>query len=102
VLTLPRTPSATELVELTFAEVRRAAAPLPAVCGYLLECLHDLGRSLPAEVREDPAIDAALRDQARLVLDGATRADLLPADLDGIREAHDRFFGPARCRLPTT
>lgn len=92
-LVLLRTPSAAELVELTFAEVRRAAAPLPAVGVYLLECLHDVRRSLPAEVREDPEIAGALAEQARLVVEGAARADLLDPDLAGVRAAHDRYFG---------
>jgi uncharacterized membrane protein len=93
VLLLPRTPTAADLVALTFAEVRRAAVALPAVCGYLLESLHELHRSLPAEVREDPVVATALREQARLVVDGAAAAEPLPADLALVRETHDRLFG---------
>lgn len=93
VLVLPHTPTSPQLVEMTFAEVRRAAAPLPAMCGYLLECLRDVRGSLPAEAREDREIDAALREQARLVVEGAAGADLLDTDLAGVREAHDRYFG---------
>lgn len=93
VLLLPRTPAAADLVALTFAEVRRAAAALPAVCGYLLECLHDLHHSLPPELREDPVVATALREQARLVVDGAAAAEPLPADLALVRETHDRLFG---------
>lgn len=81
------------LVELAFGEIRRTAAGLPTVCTYLLEALHLLHESLLDTGHPDRA--SALRLQAELVLAGAERADLLPADLEEVRAAHRRRFGAA-------
>ena len=78
------------LVELAFDEVRRTAAPLPTVCTYLLEALHLLHDAALAADR--PALALHLRRQADLVLAGAEHADLLAADRDVVRAAHERRF----------
>lgn len=88
---LAHTPTPVELVELTFTEVRQAAAPLPDVCVYVLECLHLVRRTLEG-APVDPAVAAALDAQAHLVLAGAEQAGPLPADLARVRRAHDRHF----------
>ncbi|MEX2627791.1 MAG: DUF2254 domain-containing protein [Ilumatobacteraceae bacterium] len=86
-LILPEAPTHHDLVELCFDEVRRAAAPHPAVCIYLLEALrllHESTRSSDAR--------AAIRAQARYVVAGCAAAGLLPTDLDAVRAAHGSRF----------
>ena len=85
------------LVDLAFDEIRRTAAPLPTVCAYVLEALHLLRESALGAGR--PALALHLRGQADLVLAGAQHADLLAADRDVVRAAHERRFGGAD---PTT
>jgi uncharacterized membrane protein len=79
------------LVELAFDEVRRAAAALPTVCTYLLEALHLLEVALVEAGCPERA--GPLRAQAELVLAGAERAELLPADLAAVRHAFTKRFG---------
>ena len=79
------------LIELAFDEIRRTAASLPTVCTYLLEALHLL-RGAVLDVGR-PELAAHLRCQADLVLAGAEHADLLAADRDVVRAAHERRFG---------
>ncbi|WP_147201112.1 DUF2254 domain-containing protein [Pseudonocardia asaccharolytica] len=88
---LPHTPTPPGLVALTFAEVRQATAALPDVCVYLLECLHEVRRALDPHPL-DPATLDAIAEQARLVVDGAARSDLLPEDLARLRHAYSRHF----------
>ena len=76
---------------MAFDEIRLAAAGMPTVCIYLLEVLHLLEESMQA-ARSDAGCDA-LRDQARLVRDGAGEADLLPHDRQRIEDAHRSRFG---------
>lgn len=92
-LLLPQQPTLEELVALTFDEVRRAAAPHPTVCVYLLEALHLLVEVVAASGL--PARAAPLEAQAELVVAGAEMADLLPADLELVRLAHAKRFGPS-------
>jgi uncharacterized membrane protein len=79
------------LVELAFDEIRRTAASLPTVCTYVLEALHLLHDAVLDVGR--PELAAHLRRQADLVLAGAEHADLLAADRDVVRAAHERRFG---------
>jgi uncharacterized membrane protein len=78
------------LVRLAFGELRRAAATQPAVCIYLLEALHLLREGLDATGLSSRT--AVLVEQARLVVAGCEAADLLPADLDDVRDAYDKRF----------
>jgi uncharacterized membrane protein len=80
-----------DLVELTYGEVRRAAASQPAVCVYVLESMELLHESLA---------DAGLTDrlpllerQARLVLESCEAADMIGADRDRVRVAYAKRFG---------
>jgi uncharacterized membrane protein len=94
VLILPHTATPAELVGLTFAEVRQAAAPLPDVCVYLLECMHLVRRTLE-EHPVDPTAVAAIDEQARLTVVGCEHAELLPEDMARVRAAHRRLLGTA-------
>lgn len=87
VLTEQHTPRG--LVDLAFDEVRRAAAPHPAVCIYLLEALR---MTADAIEEERPHRVHLLREQAALVLEGCEAAGALPADAAAVRAAHDRRF----------
>jgi uncharacterized membrane protein len=95
---LAQQPTPSELVDLAFGEVRRAATNQPTVCIYLLETMH-----LMCEAPDTPHREwaDALRREARLVLEGAEHADLLPADLDAVRDAYTKRFG-AIVPPPTT
>lgn len=85
----PYTPAS--LVDLSVDEIRRPAASHPAVCVYLLEALHLVHDALDRTDRRD--CTEAIHRQAELVLAGATRADLLPADLEQVSVAFDKRFG---------
>ncbi|MCB1007233.1 MAG: hypothetical protein KDB35_23820, partial [Acidimicrobiales bacterium] len=82
-----------ELVHLAFAEVRRAAAPHPAVSVYLLESLHRVAESLEAVGLGERAVPLA--EQAALILEGSREAELLPADLREVDNAYRRWFPDA-------
>lgn len=83
-------PTGDDLVRLAFGELRRAAAAQPTVCIYLLEALHLLREGLDASGLSSRT--AVLVEQARLVVAGCEAANLLPADLDEVRDAFDRRF----------
>ena len=87
----PELPDHAEIVGLAFDELRIAGCGQPTVCIYLLEAIHLLCGSRPPDApRPDPD---PLRVQARLILDGAESADLLPHDLDRVRSAYEHRFG---------
>ncbi len=90
-LLTPGRPTHAELVDLTFDEVRRAAADEPSVCVQLLEILWVLHESSASDGLTDRC--PPLETQADLVLAGAEAADLLPADLGAVRRAHAERFG---------
>ena len=83
-------PSGDDLVRLVFGELRRAAATQPTVCIYLLEALHLLREGLDATGLSSRT--AVLVEQARLVVTGCEAANVLPADLDDVRNAYDKRF----------
>lgn len=79
-----------EIISLGFDELRQFSTSQPRVCIYLLEAL-----SLLVDVLEEEGItdrSKLLRDQARLVVAGAERADMLEHDLVRLREAYERRF----------
>jgi len=84
-------PNRDDLVRLAFDELRRAAATQPTVCIYLLEALHLLREGLDASGLSSRT--EVLFEEARLVVAGCEAADVLPADLDEVRDAYDRRFG---------
>jgi uncharacterized membrane protein len=90
-LLLAEHPTHESLVELAFDEVRRAGADQPAVAIYLLEAFRHVREAL--DDAGLPERFEPLARQARLVLAGAARADLLPDDLDTIRAIYRRNFG---------
>jgi uncharacterized membrane protein len=90
-LVLSQVADQARLVRLAFEELRRSAADHPTVCVYLLEAMSSLCRA------EDPRPpDNAIEEltaQARLVLDGARLADLLPEDRELVESAWRERFG---------
>jgi uncharacterized membrane protein len=78
-----------ELLVLAFDEIRRAAAPHPAVAIYMLEAMALLQESLPPE----RAASRTLVDgQARLVLESVRCSDLSPHDRQAVERIHARHF----------
>ncbi|MEO7555058.1 MAG: DUF2254 domain-containing protein, partial [Acidimicrobiales bacterium] len=92
-LVVAHQPTHADLVALAFDETRRAAAAQPTVCVYLLEALHLLKESLDARGLDDRI--PPLVDQARLIVAGCEAAGLLPADIEQVRRAFTRRFGPS-------
>ncbi len=89
-LLLSAAPDHTELVQLAFAQTRRAAAEHPAVTAYILEALGRLEESVQAAGRRQRA--AALRDEARFAVAASDAADLLEHDRRVVHEAYERWF----------
>ena len=82
-LIMAQQPTCDELVELAFDETRRAASAQPTVCIYLLEALALFREVLVTAGRADRT--AAITAQARLVVAGCERSDLVPADVEVVR-----------------
>lgn len=79
-----------ELAELSIAELRRAAADMPAVSVYLLEMVAevvDAARSNGAAGRVGPFLE-----QVRLLLAGSDAAELIDEDHAVVRAAYHRRF----------
>ncbi len=89
-LVLVQQPTHDDLVGLAFDETRRAAAPQPSVCVYLLEALELLKRTL--ETAGLTARLPAIVEQARLVVAGCDATDNLPADRQMVRDAFAKRF----------
>jgi uncharacterized membrane protein len=89
-LVLLQQPTHDELVALAFDETRRASSSHPTVCIYLLEAIALLLEPLGAEGHHHRT--AALRDQARLVLEGCRSAEPLPQDLALVTAAYEKRF----------
>jgi uncharacterized membrane protein len=86
----PELPGHEDVVTLSFDELRLAARDHPTVCIYLLEAIHLLCVSLdPANTT--PAT-AALHAQAQLIVEGSEASDLLPYDIDRVRQAFTSRF----------
>ncbi|MGE0879571.1 MAG: DUF2254 domain-containing protein [Acidimicrobiia bacterium] len=84
-------PAHDDLVRLAFDEPRRAAAPHPAVCSYLLTSLASLVEVLSSADLGARTIE--LRRQALLVIDGCARQpSLAPEDIAELRKAYERRF----------
>ncbi len=79
-----------DLVRLTFDEIRRAAVSQPTVCVYILEALELLDIALTSEDRLHGV--GAIAEEARLVVHGCERAELLPEDLEQVRAAYNKRF----------
>lgn len=90
-LAMPHLHSHDDLVRLAFDEVRRAAAPHPSVCIYLLEALRLLRES--AEASGPHGVSKGIAEQAELVVLGCEAERLLPADIDEVRRAYHARFG---------
>jgi uncharacterized membrane protein len=83
-------PSHGELIRLAFDETRRAAAPHPTVCLYLLATLDSLIELLDAERLTDRALE--LHRQARLVAEGCGRDTPLDEDIASVNDVYARKF----------
>ena len=81
-------PSHRELIQIAYDEPRRAAAPHPTVCLYLLATLDSLIEILCAQQLETRTIE--LRRQARLVVTGCGNPNVLDDDLELVRAAHQQ------------
>lgn len=79
-----------ELVDLTFDEVRRAAAPHPTVCVYLLEAIETLHESLHVAGLTDRL--QPLEHQAALVVEGCEATDQTLHDMQIVRDAYNKRF----------
>ena len=90
VLLLPELPRHDELVDLAYDELRRAAAPHPTVCVYLLESMSEVRRSV--ELDGHPNGLDRLAHQAQLVVAGCAAADLIEEDVDAVRIAFGHRF----------
>ena len=88
-LLLPEAPHHVDLIRLAYDEIRRAAAPAPTVCIYLLEALRLLSES-------STGVTTNARDeicaQARLVVAGCEHASPLAADLAAVADAYTARF----------
>jgi uncharacterized membrane protein len=80
------------LTHLAFGEIRRDAASHPRVAVDLLETIATLLRTLSEHGNRAP--EAALREEADLVLQGSERSGLLPHDVEQVRAVHRRHFAP--------
>ncbi len=78
-----------ELLSLAYDEIRRAAAPHPAVSIYLLESMSLLQHSLAPERRTARRL---LDTHARLVLDATQRADLSRNDRRQVATVYGHHF----------
>jgi uncharacterized membrane protein len=88
-MVLPEAGGHADLVALAFDEIRRAAAPHPAVSIYLLEAMSLLHDSLSAECETSRVV---VDDQARLVLGSARRADLSSHDSQAVERVYAHHF----------
>ncbi len=81
-----------DVVALAFDEMRVVASGQPAVCIYLLEAMALLHESLTVAGRTSQA--SLVEIQAGLVVAGCESADVLPADVERVRDAHSKRFDP--------
>ena len=89
-LLMPQQLTHSDLVKLTFEEIRRAAASQPTVCVYLLEAMELLCRAL--EGPEHAMIRTGIKEQAGLVVEGCEAAELIPHDMTEVRRAYAHRF----------
>lgn len=89
-LVMAQQPSHRDLIRLTFEETRRAGAMQPTVCSYLLASLESLIETTEASGFHDRTPE--LYRQARLVVAGCGRSDLLDDDIDQVGDMYARKF----------
>jgi len=88
-------PTHGELIQIAFDETRRAAAPHPTVCLYLLATLDSLIESLTAEGLVLRTTE--LHRQARLVAQGCGRDTTLDEDIESVNDTYaHKFNGRSR------
>lgn len=90
-LLLPESPTHADLLHTAFDELRRAAAPHPKVCVYLLESLH-----LLTKVLDGAGLDrrrGLLLEQAKLVMAAAEDGGSTEGELREVREGWAKRFG---------
>lgn len=79
-----------ELVELAFAEVRRAAAPHPTAVDYVLAAIEMVARTT-GDVADADAVHTELRRQAQLAVADAEHAGVPTWDVDALRRRLDEL-----------
>ncbi len=79
-----------DFVQLAFEEIRRSAAPHPAVCVYVLEAIRLVREALDADGLGDRAPE--LEVQARLMLQESERSDVVGHDHELVRHAYRQRF----------
>lgn len=89
-LVMAQQPSHRDLIQLAYDEPRRAAAPHPTVCRYLLATLDSLIETLDAIGLEHRTVE--LHRQARLVAEGCGHRSLLAEDVQTVTDAYVRKF----------
>jgi uncharacterized membrane protein len=95
----PELPDHEDLIELAFGELRRAAAPYPAVCGYLWATIDQLIRA--GDDRLAPGTVEMLRAHGRRVLATAERSGLADDDRADLQRAYERrLASPATAPSP--
>lgn len=87
-LILTQTPTPTEIVNLGFDQLRRAAYSHPTVCIYLLEAMSLLKQSLPNAAEAQRAIS----QQASMLVAGARAAGLIADDFKPVSHAYAKRF----------
>lgn len=93
-LLMTHQPSPRELVQIAYDEPRRAGATQPAVCLYLLATLESLIEIMQAARLETRT--AELRRQARLIVAGCGRPEVLSEDIEAVRSAYHEKLGVNR------
>lgn len=91
-LLLPEAPTHDDLLHTAFDELRRAAAPHPTVCVYLLESLHLLSEVLEGAGlgrRRGPIVEQAKLVVAAAKGGGATGVDLREVEDAWLKRFHD-------------
>jgi len=81
--------SQSDLVELAFSQIARAAAPQPTVTAYLLAAIRSVMTGGDAHL--SPAVRRALQAQADLALIASERAGTPEPDLDALRTRRAGF-----------
>jgi uncharacterized membrane protein len=91
VVVLPHSPGHDDVTRLAFEELRSAAAPYPAVCGYLFEVLDLVSSALDPESCAHSI--ARVRKEARQLLEASSATLERPDELDIVRRDYAERFG---------
>lgn len=90
-LVVPHAATDEEIVQLAFAELRRAAADHPAVAVYLLQMMALVVEGVTANGEQDRV--GTIFEQASLVVAGTDASDALADDRRSVRDTYRSLFG---------